>query len=61
MVLVHLHQLWYSAVEIKKGSFHQNERLFAVEKANFHAMSAIQGGNDTASDVYSYSNEIKHD
>ena len=35
MVLVRLHQPWYSTVEIKRGSFHQNERLFVVEKANF--------------------------
>ena len=35
IVLVLLHQLWYSTVEIKRGSFHQNEHLFVVEKANF--------------------------
>ena len=33
LVLVRLHQPWYSTVEIKRRSFHQIERLFVVEKA----------------------------
>ena len=52
-------------VEMKGGSFHQNERLFVVEKATFFSMSAIQGGKggggDTASDAYNYLNENNYD
>ena len=35
MVLVRLHQPWYSTVEIKRGSFHQNERLLCRGKSDF--------------------------
>ena len=44
MVLVRLHQPLHSTVEMKRGSFHQNERLFVVEKANFLYNVVIQGG-----------------
>ena len=36
-------------VEIKWGSFHQNERLSVVEKGNYQPSN---GENDTASDVF---------
>ena len=61
MVLVCLHQLWYSTVEIERGRFHQRIAYLSWKKRFFYAMSAIQQGNDTASDVYDYLNENKHD
>ena len=62
MVLVRLHQPWYSTVEIKGGSFNKNERLFVVEKNKFLTLCQPSNGeNDTDSDLYNYLNENKHD
>ena len=61
MVLVRLHQLWYSTVEMKRGSFHQNQSLFVVISKFFTQCQPSKGENDTVSDVYYYLNENKHD
>ena len=62
MCISHRYRPWYSTVEIKRESFHQNEHLFVVENVNFFKQcQPSKGENDTASDVYDYLSENKHD